>query len=1208
MASKRFDPTDAEAQFLALRGEILGEPSSSSSSKGGESSFWGTVAMLGAGITAAAATAAGVHYLLNQSSSDTASTSAVKSSGKKKKKKKKKKSKAPKKAQKKAQKKTAAAAAAAARGVVAVHSAAPPRVSAMSIPGLTAAGAAPRTQGEFEQLVAILTHMYAAQQGTAMCLMALGRTQDAIKLGFTTAAKRAQLNLSGIVAEDAPVPPAVAARLARPRKSSSQNKCEAVRRLLAFNMGDFALQSFAKLCSSTLVQTDAAAPDDGKKLHAIDLLVTAAEFAAIGAKEGMQAFHMVQQCLAKASQTIRVKGNAAQQKYITDMQRGHSVSRGSGNTPTGVPELLAILQHVLLQKRAQMERGNLTRSSVREVFQSQTINVAKFYYILSENVWGKDSVPANEAMLKMADILCATDMFKLTVRDTKLCQAAHAGCMKGAIWENKSHAFKAQLGITAALVQAFEGDYDRALSTAQDAVTALAACGDNAFVASDGKEAEDGGTEERAMFKLKHVALLATLLLVDGRLDDACSLLKDVLDKVPFDSGESNGDNQTACIDGMVYKSWSELARYRCVLTAARNSLPAPLTAQKTPAVAPAAAADPEDAAGNTSSVLPRSLDTVKIISALGVALEQFPAADDGGTATLWCPPSHRTMTRAASKMELTMFPAVARTLGFQRPSTTRVRKPESECKNGESPFYSSKGTPTLFITSYLAQAANVLMQQNRMSAAMVAYKLMVRVSDVADRRANPQGHAVLCEGLVSLVQVGVTHLTGSFLEDGLAAGGRLLEEFAWQRAQDAKMQRKQELEAAEEGPKDNAKKARKPAVAGKWKPNVHRITHDQVGRMEVVNDNAAGALQTFKSAIDLTVYEATEAQNKIDLDETQLAKKEQELRDTLGPMAMEKVAKLARDKATESGASPEEIEKKVNEATDAQKKRTEGQLARMEKQSAQKKAIRAKKSVPAALVAVQTLKGAVHMLALSTSLSSSARQCRDIIAYGTKQYAAAMPTQVDGSVEGEEDVEKEIVEGNGSESLVQVDLEVDAAQAASAEGKTNTAEKPLAPGQAELKQLAFAALYVEYLMDPSSPNEAWDALGYARRKEELKTDHPALKIIRVAVEIGSRYTATRQMTTAFKYLRVAWHLALHLLDPTKQTQVWVFILKELVKAICATSADDLMASGYEPGTIPRICDLLSANKITTEQTLSTLRLKHAAIEALSRTAGTAEA
>ena len=138
--------------------------------------------------------------------------------------------------------------------------------------------------------------------------------------------------------------------------------------------------------------------------------------------------------------------------------------------------------------------------------------------------------------------------------------------------------------------------------------------------------------------------------------------------------------------------------------------------------------------------------------------------------------------------------------------------------------------------------------------------------------------------------------------------------------------------------------------------------------------------------------------------------------------------------------------------------------------------------------------------------------------------------------------------------------------------------------------------------MNKESTKEAWDALGYAKRKEELKTNHPALKIIRVAVEVGSRYTATRQMASAFKYLRVAWSLALHLLDPTKQTQMWVFILKELVKVICATSADDLMASDYQPGTIPRICDLLSAKKITTEQTLSTLRLKQAAIEALSRT------
>ena len=167
-----------------------------------------------------------------------------------------------------------------------------------------------------------------------MCLMAMGRVQDAIKLGFLTQAKRAKLNLSGTVAEDAPTPPAISARLTGSRRPSAQNKCEAVRRLLAFNMGEYALQSFAKICQSVPVQTDAFAADDAGKVHPIDLLVTAAEFAAVGAKEGMQAFHLVQQCLAKASQKIRVRGSVAQQKYINDMQRGNNTIAG-GNVPTG---------------------------------------------------------------------------------------------------------------------------------------------------------------------------------------------------------------------------------------------------------------------------------------------------------------------------------------------------------------------------------------------------------------------------------------------------------------------------------------------------------------------------------------------------------------------------------------------------------------------------------------------------------------------------------------------------------------------------------------------------------------------------------------------------------------------------------------------------------------------------------------------------------
>ena len=51
-------------------------------------------------------------------------------------------------------------------------------------------------------------------------------------------------------------------------------------------MGEYALQSFAKICQSVPVQTDAFAADDAGKVHPIDLLVTAAEFAAVGAKEG----------------------------------------------------------------------------------------------------------------------------------------------------------------------------------------------------------------------------------------------------------------------------------------------------------------------------------------------------------------------------------------------------------------------------------------------------------------------------------------------------------------------------------------------------------------------------------------------------------------------------------------------------------------------------------------------------------------------------------------------------------------------------------------------------------------------------------------------------------------------------------------------------------------------------------------------------------
>ena len=159
--------------------------------------------MVGVGITAAAATAAGVHYFLNRSSAGKGETEEdVESSGGKKKKRKKKKKK------KKKERGVATENNSAATSQAAGSKKAWPLllISTTQIPGLPALGKKPGSQGEFEQLVDVLTYMYAAQQGTAMCLMAMGRVQDAIKLGFLTQAKRAKLNLSGTVAEDAPTP------------------------------------------------------------------------------------------------------------------------------------------------------------------------------------------------------------------------------------------------------------------------------------------------------------------------------------------------------------------------------------------------------------------------------------------------------------------------------------------------------------------------------------------------------------------------------------------------------------------------------------------------------------------------------------------------------------------------------------------------------------------------------------------------------------------------------------------------------------------------------------------------------------------------------------------------------------------------------------------------------------------------------------------
>ena len=119
-----------------------------------------------------------------------------------------------------------------------------------------------------------------------------------------------------------------------------------------------------------------------------------------------------------------------------------------------------------------------------------------------------------------------------------------------------------------------------------------------------------------------------------------------------------------------------------------------------------------------------------------------------------------------------------------------------------------------------------------------------------------------------------------------------------------------------------------------KWKPNVHRITLDQMGRMEIATNNASGALYMFESTMNMAVYESTETQKKIEQDAGAGEKKE-ELRNMLSPLAMEQTAKLVREKAAAGGASSAEVEEKVKLAIEPQKKRIEEQIVRREKQAA---------------------------------------------------------------------------------------------------------------------------------------------------------------------------------------------------------------------------------------------------------------------------------
>ena len=585
------------------------------------------------------------------------------------------------------------------------------------------------------------------------------------------------------------------------------------------------------------------------------------------------------------------------------------------------------------------------------------------------------------------------------------------------------------------------------------------------------------------------------------------------------------------------------------------------------------------------------------------------------------------------------MYPATARAMGF-----TKWR--------GEH-----EGFDALFLSTYISQAAHVSLTQGNLSKAVCAYEWMVVVAGHVGRKSL-QSHTVLCDALSSVVQAGVTRLDGGFadpkddagaelLDKGIAACRRLLEESTWKKTDEQRVHdeirdklglRAEDLEEAEDyldkeeaGKSNNddsddreaaekkaaavAEKARKAKLCLKLKiqvdakrrsdPNRYnstqvRLAHDQLARMLLAKGDGAGAQASMRAAVELAVDEAREAAAVI-------------RRQERASQREVKAVEASTAKAVEAGEMT---------AEDAEKK-----LARQRKAAAaSSQRLQRNKRVSAGLVSLQTIKGVVHATALGGGdKGAEARSVADFVRFGIAQHVELSPesaeeedeakgegeARADSAAEKEEDAKQVDVQGEKTDAAVLDIGDVSKAQKTGSGGPAAAAAlikaKPQAKvGAAELERLRFALAYVLQRgggLGETAERASWDAAAHSARAagDALADTSPAINLIRVAVDCGSRYLAAGKLVQSFRYSKVAFEVAAHALRENEQKELWVYVLKDLVRTICATQAERLVAAGYERGMIPKICDVLTANKITTPATLKALRLKEGATEALFR-------
>ena len=1190
-------PTLAE-QLAALGGEKITDVKTTSSST--SSSLLETLGYAAFGL-GAAAVALGVIQYTQKSKSSSKSSSSRQSNKKKRSKKNKNKNK-----KQKTKKAAPTPSQPNPKRAAATTTARPQTTARLStssrIPGapsymMNAAIPGRNTESGLDRLINTLIDMMAAKYGTALCLASMGKTADAIKLGYQTesqrsAARKMWKKSAELVGDDpkaaynGQVPPT---QLNRAELTLSPH-LRTVRNLLQFNMVDAAFKTMQETLQKTPILTSSYG-DVSKGVRPIELLILATQFAATGPAAGAKAYNLVQRVLAQVVQKIAIGHDPTTVKPPDD------------GLPSGVDRLRLVIDVVLKNLRVKYSRFAASNSQTRQTTHAKIVTLSKTYTNLCGNVWGSESPPALEASLAMVNLLMQSELYRLPASDINLCVKT-LECIitkKQEEFNKREINSQVEMRMRLAVILAMKGRHESAL---ENVTLALSVCQQH----ENPKELWLGKTNEKNIFvtlpsfNLSHFEFMMTLFTVSGKWKKA----KDVLDSL-LNVLETNIDvNKT--VHAALYIRRKELVLTKEFINSVVTSLE---IAEAADANADAAAEQKQEKSNENKKIVMnelKSLNSTTIRNAV-------QAVCSHSSCTIWRPP--------VMQREFTMYPNVAQILNMPK----NIEK---------SPIEES----ALFLSTYYAQAAHCRLASGETDEARHAYTLMASLSSGVGRTSN-KSHAVYCESLISIVQLGVTYLEGIHLKEGLIAGEALLSEYEYLKDKNT--------ETTKEPMKESklSERTKSKSDSHRWHAPTVRITCDQVARMHIVDGNDTSALQRSKEAV---VVASIEAQTEIDRQETVRISTEIAL-DKNRTEALQK----ARVEAKKKNLSVEETETLISKTEEKLLKTMESKRAMLRRKGNQA-------NLPESVISLQALKGFIHMIALNGNVMDG---WKELLTGGLEQYnlIAEQNEEKEEKEENEngkktEKTEKievnEIEEEKEKEApmveeapTVEEDPKVEEASTT-----TSTATKTATPIDevkernkknrlSDREQIIFAIGYGTHLLSsnsttkesiastastestestessPDTNNTAWNQASYAAvslssssssssaKEQEMEdakdskekiadmTKSGPMRLAFVAIDQGSRYQKTGQGVLAFKYYRIGWEIITHVTDPKQGRDVWVMMLRDSIRVLLALQPKELMDAGYNVNMIPLMIDVLVHHKLTNDVTMKLLQKKN---------------